>query len=111
MKTKDEDVKKYSLSKEEQADFKRIISTMGFFQVALQGLEYSLQIKQSQIEASRAVGKAPEGYRLQSRIDMEAGQLLVRKVKIEAPEKEEAAKGDSAAQAKIQKEADEKKVS
>lgn len=82
------EVKKYPLTIEEKTGFKRILSTMGFFNAALEGLQLSLQVLQAQIENGRKVGTAPEGFVLQTKIDIEDGFLCVRKVKKEEPKLE-----------------------
>lgn len=78
-----EDVKKYALSEEEKTGLKRLLTTLGFFNTAIQGLEYSLQINQAAIEKRVGVGEAPAGFKHQTRIDMETMELHVRTVKDE----------------------------
>ena len=76
-----ENVKKYSLSDSEKASVKRILTTIGFFNTAIQGLQYSLQIEQAGIEKRVDVKEAPKGFKHQARIDMETMELLVQTVK------------------------------
>lgn len=89
-KNQTETLNKYPLSKEEQTEFKRILSTMGFFNAAVEGLQSSLQIKQAQVEARHGIIKAPEGFTLQSRIDLETGFLMVKKIKNQPAEEKKA---------------------
>lgn len=80
---KDPDVKEYSLSDDEKQSIKRIISTMGFFNAALEGLSYSLQVQQAAIEKRCSIGEPPKGFKYQTRIDPATFKLFRRKVKIE----------------------------
>lgn len=80
-------VKKYSLSKEEETVIKRLLSTMGFFNTALEGIQLSLQVEQARIEGRCKLGQPKAGYKHQTRIDMESMSLLVKEVKIEEPKK------------------------
>lgn len=80
---KDPDVKEYSISDEDKQTIKRIITTMGFFNAALEGLSYSLQVQQAAIEKKCAIGEPPAGYKYQTRIDPATFKLFRRKVKIE----------------------------
>jgi len=82
---KEEGVKKYSLSDIEKQSFKRILSTMGFLNTCLEGLQYSLQVQQAAVEKRVSVGEAPKGFTIQTRIDMETFELLAKQVKIEEP--------------------------
>lgn len=88
----DKDLKKYSLNAEEQANMKRLLSTMGFVETIMEGLRISSQVQKVQIEERCGIKEAPVGFKYQSRIDMEKFQLLVKKVKIEEPKKEETKK-------------------
>ena len=76
-----EAVKKYSLSDSEKASVKRILTTMGFFNTAVQGLQYSMHIEQAGIEKRVGVSPAPQGFKNETRIDMETMELLVQTVK------------------------------
>lgn len=82
---KNDDFKKYSLSGEEALEARRIVATKGFLRTALEGVEYSWQVFKARVEARNGIGKAPEGYMLQTMIDVETNELHLRKVKIEAP--------------------------
>lgn len=84
-KKMDDGVKKFSLSDQEKARIKRILSTMGFFNVALEGLQYSLEVEQRMVEKRVGVKEAKEGYRLETMIDPDSFELFVREVKIEKP--------------------------
>ena len=88
-KAQGEELKKFPLTKEEQSEFKRILSTMGFFNASIEGLQALLQIKQAQIEVRHGITTAPEGYSLKSRIDLETGFLMVKKIKNVAPKADE----------------------
>ena len=82
-KISDTEYKTYSTTKEEKANIRRILSTVGFFDEVIKGLNYSLQIEQGKIEKRCGIGKAKEGYTIQTKLDPETLDLFVREIKDE----------------------------
>ena len=83
------DYKIFSTTDDEKRRIKRILSTVGFFNTAIEGLQYSLEIEQRKIEERVKVGKEKEGYSLQTMLDPETMNLFVREIKKPEPAKEE----------------------
>jgi len=75
------DYKIFSTTDDEKRKIKRILSTVGFFNSAIEGLQYSLEIEQRKIEERVKVGKAKEGFALHTMLDPETLNLFVREVK------------------------------
>lgn len=89
-KAQTEEIKKYALSPEELKNFKRIASTIGFHETSIQGLETLLKINQAGVEVKHNVLEKKEGYETKTRIDLDAGFLLVKYIKKEEPAEEQA---------------------
>jgi uridine kinase len=83
------DYKIFSTTDDEKRKIRRILSTVGFFNAAIEGLQYSLEVEQRRVEERVKVGKAKEGFTLQTMLDPETLNLFVREVKIPEPKKEE----------------------
>jgi ribosomal protein S16 len=83
------DYKIFSTTDDEKRKIKRILTTVGFFNTAIEGMNYSLEVEQRRIEERVKVGKAKEGYSLHTMIDPETLNLFVREVKKPEPAKEE----------------------
>lgn len=81
--TPKEEIRKFKLTDDEFTKFKRLLNTIGFFNTAVESMQTDLQVTQAMIENRVAVGQAPEGYRYQTKIDMETKELHVKKVKDE----------------------------
>lgn len=75
------DYKIFSTTDEEKTKIRRVLSTVGFFNAAIEGLNYSLEVEKSRIESRVGVGKAKEGYFIQTMIDPETLNLFVREIK------------------------------
>lgn len=85
-------VKRFMTSADEQKRIRRIMSTIGFFNTAIEGLNYSLEVEQRRIEARINIGKAKEGYSMQTMIDPVSLELFVREVKNPEPESQKKGK-------------------
>jgi len=81
--TPKEEIRKFKLTDDEFTKFKRLLNTIGFFNTAVESMQTDLQVTQAMIENRVAVGQAPEGYKYQTKIDMETKELHVKKVKDE----------------------------
>lgn len=78
-----EEIKKFKLTEDESNTIARLARTIGFFNVALEAMQTQLQVTQAMIENRVAIGTAPQGYKYQTKIDMESKELHVKKVKVE----------------------------
>jgi hypothetical protein len=70
--------KQYDISEEEQLRLKRVISTIGFFTTALNGLQLQLELEKRTIEKRVAVGEDEETV-----LDMNEMKLFVKKKTVE----------------------------
>jgi len=70
--------KQYDISEEEQLRLKRVISTIGFFTTALNGLQLQLEVEKRTIEKRVAVGEDEETV-----LDMNEMKLFVKKKTVE----------------------------
>lgn len=81
-KKTEEEIKKYSLNKEEESNVMRIISTVGFLETLFDGLNLLMRSEQVRVERRVNIGQAPDGYRYFPQLDPGTMQLIVRKVKV-----------------------------
>lgn len=90
---KDPNVTKFAMNAQQMDNIRVTLTTMGIFQRTLEALNLSLRVEQNTIANSFPVKPAPVGFRNDTRLDIDAGFVIVTLVKIEEPKAPEAPKG------------------